>query len=113
MAVNGDVVNGDVVNGDVVNGAASNGDDHWTVPASQEARNCHNPIRAIEESQFEDVLRVARERQDIEFIKLSIGTRSIWCRWLCANESVTLQHTAVLSGETTRAIVCIGEFVGT
>lgn len=49
----------------------TNEDTQWTVPMSQEAENCHNPIRVIEEGEFEDVL--SQRRRDIELIKLSVG----------------------------------------
>lgn len=56
---------------DMANERVTNRDTQWTVPVSQESENCHNPIRAIEEGQFEDVL--TQRRQDLELIKLSIG----------------------------------------
>lgn len=66
MAVNERVVSGHAVHRD-----ATNPDTLWTVPVSQESENCHNPIRSIEEGQFEDVL--SQRRKDVELIKLSIG----------------------------------------
>ena len=57
------------MSGDVPAAAGEEG--RWSVKASRESHVCINPIRQIEETQFQDVL--AKRRTDIEFIKLSIG----------------------------------------
>ena len=63
---------GEGVSGDVPAAAGGAGEEgRWSVKASRESHVCINPIRQIEETQFQDVL--AKRRTDIEFIKLSIG----------------------------------------
>lgn len=47
------------------------GEGLWSLRASRESHDCINPIRQIEEHQFQDVLTTMRP--DVEYIKLSIG----------------------------------------
>jgi hypothetical protein len=49
-------------------------EEKWSVKASRESRDSINPIRQFEETLFQDVLSDARNRTDLKFIKLSIGT---------------------------------------